>query len=73
MVASFSEAASRSGRTIAFPWGKEINRRNNGHSVSVTLHSRRISLHFGSLCIWKRSYSHRHVFVVPGQQSGEGH
>lgn len=51
-------------------WGKEVNMRNNGHSVPVSLHSRGISLHFGSLCIWKRSYSHRHVFVAPGSRVG---
>lgn len=45
--------------------------RNNGSSVPVSFHSRRVSLHFGSIRIWKKSYSHRNVFVAPGQRSGD--
>lgn len=52
-------------------WSKEVKMRNNGSSVPVSFHSRRVSFHFGSISIWKKSYSHRNVFVAPGQQSGD--
>lgn len=34
----------------------------------VSVHSRRIALHFGGISIWKRSCLYRDVFVTPGSR-----
>lgn len=38
----------------------------------VSFHSRRISLHFGSISIWKRRCLYRNVFVTLGNEMGTG-